>query len=209
LLPLDVHAVDLVIRTVMQEPGEIHLAAIGALTNLALAILKEPRIAEKAAGITIMGGVVGRGEQLDLPWVDYNFACDPEAARGVLASGAHISLIPIDVTMQVEIFAPDVEAIRARGDRFHRALAAQVERYPRYQQFGSTYLHDPLAVATLMRPELVTWMPVHVDVETGGEYSAGKLIARAPSEESPENARIAVAVDVPAAHDFILSRLLA
>ena len=203
------HGSELIIETVMSNPGEIHLVAIGPLTNLALALMKEPCVAENVAGITIMGGVVGGAGRLDLPWVDYNFACDPEAAKIVLASGTALSLVPIDVTMQVDIFSPDVASLRAVGDPFHLALADQVERYPRYQEFGSTYLHDPLAVATLVRPELVTWTPVHLQVETGGDYSAGKLIAQAPTGESPQNARVALAVDVAVAHDFILGRLLA
>ena len=204
-----IHSSELIIESVMSEPGEIHLAAIGPLTNLALALLKEPRVAENVAGITIMGGVVGGAGRLNLPWVDYNFACDPEAAKIVLASGAALSLVPIDVTMEVVVFASDVARLRAAGDPFHLALANQVERYPRYQEFGSTYLHDPLAVSTLVRPELVAWTPVHVQVETGGDYSAGKLIAQAPTPGWPQNAQVALAVDVAAAHDFILSRLLA
>ena len=197
----------LIIETVMSKPGEIYVAAIGPLTNLALALLKEPRVAQNAAGMTIMGGVVGGPGRLDLPWVDYNFACDPEAAKIVLASGAALSLVPIDVTMQVSISAADVALLRAAGDPFHLALADQVERYPRYREHGWTYLHDPLAVATLLRPDLVTWTPVHVKVESGGEHSAGRLIASAPTPEAPENARIALQVDVNAAHGFIMSRL--
>lgn len=203
------HGADLIVEEVMGRPGEVNLAAIGPLTNLALALLREPRVAENVAGITVMGGVVGDPRRPELPWVDYNFACDPEAAKIVLASGAPISLVPLDVTMQVHIHGSDVVRIRGLGDPFHQALAEQVERYPRYHALGSTYLHDPLAVATLIRPDLVTWASVHVEVETGGEYSAGKLIARAPSADSPENARIALAVDVDAAHDFILSRITA
>jgi purine nucleosidase len=204
----DIHGSDVIVETVMADPGEIQLAAIGALTNLALALLKEPRVAENVAGITIMGGVVGGAGQLDLPWVDYNFACDPEAAKIVLASGAPVRLVPLDVTMKVRIFPSDVNAIHSLGDPFHLALADQVERYPHFGLQGWTYLHDPLAVATMIREDLVTWKPVNVRVETGGEYSAGKLIAQAPSAELPENACIALAVDAQAAHDFILSRLL-
>lgn len=207
LRPADAHAAQLIVDMVMGEPGEVHIVAIGPLTNLALALLREPLLAKNAASITVMGGVVGDPERPELPWVDYNFACDPEAARIVLASGAALSLVPLDVTMQVHISAADVAGVRAAGDPFSLALADQVERYPRFQATGATYLHDPLAVATLMRPELVTWLPVHARVETGGDYSAGKLIAQAPSAVSPENARIALQVNVPAAHDFIAGRL--
>ena len=121
-----IHGSELIIETVMRNAGEIHLAAIGPLTNLALALLNEPRVAENVASITVMGGVVGGAGRLELPWVDYNFACDPEAAKIVLASGAPISIVPIDVTMQVHIYASDVAGLRAAGDPYHLALADQV-----------------------------------------------------------------------------------
>jgi purine nucleosidase len=208
LRPAPAHAADLIAEIVMGKPSATHLVAIGALTNLALALLKEPRVAENVAGITIMGGVVGGAEQLALPWVDYNFACDPEAAKIVLASGAPIRLVPLDVTMKVRIFPSDLSAIRSGGDPFHLALADQVERYPRFPRQGWTYLHDPLAVATTIRDDLVTWKSVNARVETGGEYSAGKLIAQAPAAGLPENAQIALDVDAASAHDFIVERLL-
>ena len=86
--PSEEHAVDLIVRTVMAHPGEITLIAIGPLTNVALALLKEPRLATNLAGLTVMGGVVGGAGALHLPWVEHNFRCDPEAAQIVLASGA-------------------------------------------------------------------------------------------------------------------------
>jgi purine nucleosidase len=208
LHPIDAHAAEFIVDAVMRRPGEIHLVSIGPLTNLALAFSKEPRVADNVVGITVMGGAVGGADRLDLPWVDYNFACDPEAASIVLASGAPVSLVPLDVTVEVRIDSEDVAGLRAAGGAHHLALAEQVQRYPRYQQFGSTYLHDPLATATLVRPDLVAWTPVHVQVETGGEYSAGKLIAAAPSLAAPPNARIALRVDAAAAHAEIVGRLL-
>lgn len=208
LQPGGEHAADLIARLVLENPGHIHLAGIGALTNIALALLKAD-VARNVAGITVMGGVVGGHDRLDLPWVDYNFQCDPEAAKVVLSSGAPIRLVPLDVTMQVRIHPADVAALRSRGDPFRLALAEQVERYDRYRELGYTYLHDPLAVATLIRPDLVEWTPIHAQVETGGEHSVGKLIASVPDEKGDANAEIALRVDVSAAHQFIVERLLA
>lgn len=208
LHPIAEPADKLMAEMVMARPGQVHIAAIGPLTNLALALQRERRMAENVAGITVMGGVVGGYDRLDLDWVDYNFQCDPEAARVVLASGAPIRLIPLDVTMQVRIFPSDLTAIRQVGDPYHHTIADEVERYPYFPLQGFTYLHDPLAVATLIRPDLVEWTPIHAQVETGGEYSAGKLIASAPGENKDANAEIALRVDVSAAHQFIIERLL-
>ncbi len=204
----DGHAVDLIIRTVMARPGEITLLAIGPLTNVALALLKEPRLASALAGLTLMGGAVGGAAALHLPWTEHNFRSDPEAAHIVMASGAPLRIVPLDVTTLVRIRSEDTARIWAVGDPFHRAVADQIERYPRYRRQGWTYLHDPLAAATLIEPSLVTWTPVYAVVETGGAHTAGKLLVKHPGEAEPVTAQLALTVDVPRAESLILQRLL-
>ena len=131
--PVAERAADLIVRRVMAHPGEITLVAIGPLTNVALAFLLEPRVPRALAGVTIMGGVVGGPGALDLPWTEHNFRSDPEAAHIVLASGAPIKVVPLDVTTQVRIRAEDAARIRAAGTPFHRAVADQIDRYPGYR----------------------------------------------------------------------------
>lgn len=205
--PSSEHAVDLIIRSVLAQPGEVTLVAIGPLTNVALALLKEPRLAQALAGLTLMGGAVGGVDALHLPWTEHNFRCDPEAAQIVLASGAATRIVPLDVTTQVRIRPQDVARVRAADDPFHRAVANQIDRYPPYQQRGWTYLHDPLAVATTSEPALVTWAPVHAVVETGGIHTAGKLLVKRSTEQEPVTAQIALAVDALRAEALILERL--
>lgn len=209
--PSEEHAVDLIVRMVMAHPREITLIAIGPLTNVALALLKEPRLATNLAGLTVMGGVVGGAGALHLPWVEHNFRCDPEAAQIVLASGAPLRIVPLDVTTQVHIRPADTARIRAAGDPFHQAIADQIDLYPTYQQRGWTHLHDPLAVATVIEPTLVKWEPVHAVVETGGLYTAGKLLVRrpveAPTMAEQVSAQVALSVDACRAEAFILERL--
>ncbi len=209
LQPAPLHAADFLVESVLARPGEISLLAIGPLTNVALALFKEPRLATHVKGITVMGGVVGGRGQLHLPWVEHNFQCDPAAARVVLASGAPVRIVPLDVTTQVVIRPSDVARLAGLNTPFHCAIAEQVARYPRYQQQGWTYLHDPLAAAALLVPELLQWTPVHALLETGGEYSAGRLIVRTPDAGAAPNAEIALEVAAPVAHDFIVDRLLA
>ena len=201
------HAADLIVRMVMAHPGEITVAAIGPLTNLALAFLKEPRLAHALAGLTVMGGVVGGAGALHLPWVEHNIRCDPEAAHIVFSSGAALTIVPLDVTTQVCIRPEDAARIRAAGDPFHTAVADQVTRYPPFAARGWTHLHDPLAVATLLDPTLVEFQPVRMVVETQGEHTAGATLAALPTVEAPANARIALRVDVAAAERFIAERL--
>ncbi len=209
LTPEPDHAVDYIVRTVMNNPHQIHLAAIGPLTNVALALKREPRIAQALAGLTIMGGVCRGYESLNLSYVEHNIRCDPEAAHVVFSSGAPISLVPLDVTLQARIRLADVERIRAAGTPFHAAVADQVALYPPFRSQGFTYLHDPLAVATILAPDLVTWRTLRVDVETGGRLTAGMTLMREPSESTPANARVALSVDAARFEEWLLTRVAA
>ncbi|MDW8231718.1 MAG: nucleoside hydrolase, partial [Roseiflexaceae bacterium] len=197
------------VRTVMSNPGQIHLAAIGPLTNVALALKREPRMAQALAGLTIMGGACRGYESLHITYAEHNIRCDPEAAHIVFTSGAPIALVPLDATLQTHIRPADVERIRAAGTPFHAAVADQVERYPPFRSRGFTYLHDPLAVATILAPDLVVWRTLHVDVETGGRLTAGMTLMREPSESTPANARVALSVDAARFEEWFLTRVAA
>jgi purine nucleosidase len=202
------HAVDYIVRTVMDSPGQIHLLAIGPLTNVALAMLKEPRLATNLAHLTIMGGVLRGPDTLGLPIAEHNIACDPEAAHIVLSSGVPATLVPLDVTTRCSIRRDGVARLRAVGDPFHDAVAEQVERYPRFAANGSTFLHDPLAATVAIEPGLVRTTPLHVAVETQGRLTTGATVMRAPTEGLPATAEVALTVDAPRAEAFILDRLL-
>jgi purine nucleosidase len=207
LAPADEHAVDLIVRTVMAQPGEVILIAIGPLTNVALALLKEPRLADALGGLVIMGGVIGGTSALHLPWTEHNFRSDPEAAQIVLASGAPMAIVPLDVTTQVRIRTVGVARIAGADTPFHAAVADQVRRYPRYKAQGWTYLHDPLAVASVLRPELVKWESLHAVVETGGTHTVGKLLVRPPAEGSSATAEVALGVTAAQAEGYIIGRI--
>jgi len=217
LPPSKQHAVDLIVDTVMAHPREITLVAIGPLTNVALAFQREPHLAANLAELVVMGGVVGRAHALHLPraasperglpWTEHNFRSDPEAAQVALSAGAPVTIVPLDVTTQVCIRAHDLELIRAAGDAYHQALAGQVSLYPPFAQRGWGYLHDPLAVAALIDPSLVTTESLRAVVETRGEHTAGKLLVAPPSSDAPATANVALYVDAPRAERFILDRL--
>lgn len=203
------HAVDAIIRIVMDNPGQIHLACIGPLTNIAQALLREPRLAGAAAGLTVMGGVMRGPQGLALPYAEHNMRCDPEAAHVVFTSGAPIRLVPLDITTRVRIRPEDVAQIRAAGTPFHAIVADQIERYPRYQRQGYTNLHDPLAVASLLLPDLLTWSPVLIDVELNSRFAAGATFMRAPADDESTTIEVAVGVDAPRFEAFAAERLRA
>jgi purine nucleosidase len=202
------HAADFIVRTVMENPGEIHLLAIGPLTNVALAMLKEPRLAKNLAHLTIMGGALRGPESLRLPIGEHNVICDPDAAHLVLSSGAPMTLVPLDVTTICNIRTEHVARLRAVGDPFHNAVAEQVDRYPRFAKQGSTFLHDPLAAAVVIEPGLVEFVPLNVAVETQGRLTTGMTVMRAPADDRPATASVALTVDTARAEEFIVDRLV-
>lgn len=206
LYPVNEHAVDLIVRMVMARPGEITLLPIGPLTNIALAFLREPRLAQNVAGVTLMGGVIGGAGNLHLPWVEHNIRCDPEAAHVVLSSGAPLRIVPLDVTTQVRIRPADVARIRQTGDPYHEAVAHQVDVYPGFAHRGWTFLHDPLAAASLLDPSLVGWEPVRALIETEGRHTAGQMLVAAPTETIAASADVALTVDSERAEAFIVER---
>jgi purine nucleosidase len=205
----DRHAVDFLVDTVMSDPGEVHLLAVGPLTNIAAAMVRQPEVAYNLAGLTIMGGFIA-------PWTggrgpaEHNIACDPEAARVVFASGAPISLVPLDVTLKTVITREGVAEIRSGGTPFREAVADQVACYPPFEERGGqTFLHDPLAAAAVTRPELMEWHELAIDVELAGRLTTGMTVARQPGPEDPATARVAMKVDAVAAELYILDRIRA
>ena len=84
-----------------------------------------------------------------------------------------------------------------------------MERYPAFASNGATYLHDPLAAAVAVRPDLVRLRPLRVDVETEGQHAAGMTLAREPGEGAAANAGVALSVAVAEAEAFVLDRIAA
>ena len=207
LQPASEFAVNFIVRAVMENPGQIHLVCIGPLTNAALAIRQEPRLAENLAQLTIMGGAFQRSADVYADYGEHNIVSDPEAAHIIFTSGAPITLIPLDVTMQVRIRREGSARIRDGGTAFHAAVADQIDVYPFFAKRGWTFMHDPLAMAAVIRPELVSLVPLHVDVETDGRFAAGVTFMRSPDADWSENARVALEVDVKGFEHFLIERL--
>jgi purine nucleosidase len=202
------HAVDLLIETVMAHPGEVTVLAIGPLTNIALAILREPRFAAAARRLVIMGGRFQRGfEELASPYAEHNIRCDPEAAQIVLASGAAITLVPLDVTLQVRIRREDLPRI-ATSDALGAVVADQLARYMTGKGRDWTYMHDPLAAAGLVRPSFLQTHPLQVGVETRGDLTRGQTVGvRAASTSGLSPADVALQVDVAAFQPWLVDLL--
>jgi purine nucleosidase len=196
------YAVDFIIRMAEENPGQIHLVGIAPMTNIALALIREPKLPLKH--ITLMGGVARGLTRLDLPYAEHNIRCDPEAAHVVFSSGIPTTLIPLDLTTQVCLREDGVERLRAGRTPFQEAVARQVELYPFFAANRYTFVHDPLAVAAILDPSLVETQRVRIDVELAGQYAAGMTLMSADASGSIE---VGVAVDVARFEAFLVERL--
>ncbi|SDK53574.1 purine nucleosidase [Cryobacterium psychrotolerans] len=192
------HAVDLIIDTIMaHEPGEITLVPTGALTNIALAVRKEPRIAQRVREVVLMGGGYHVGN-----WsatAEFNIVIDPEAAHIVFNEKWPLTMIGLDLTHQA-LATPAVAArIAAVGTGPARFVGELLEffagTYKEAQGFDHPPVHDPCAVAYVIDPSVMAVRRTPLDVELTGTLTLGMTVAdfRAPA---PADCTTQVAVDL-------------
>lgn len=175
------HGVDFIIDTVMREPeGTVTLCALGPLTNVAMALAKEPRIASRIQEIVLMGGAYFEVGNIT-PTAEFNIYVDPEAAAIVMASGAPITIFPLDVTHQMLTTAERLEAFRALGNKSGDAVAAMLNFSERFDlvKYGwnGAPLHDPCVIAYLLQPEIFSGRLCNVEIETASELTRGMTVA--------------------------------
>jgi inosine-uridine nucleoside N-ribohydrolase len=175
-------AVDFLIDTYLATTDEIVLMPVGPLTNIALAIRREPRIVERIPRMIVMGGAHDAGNTT--PAAEFNIWADPEAAQVVVRAGLRdLTLIPLDATHRALVSAADCDRLRALGTPAATAAAAIIgDRITAYDDLqpmetaGAAPVHDALCVAYLVDPGVVTGRRVHVDVETRGELTVGRTV---------------------------------
>lgn len=198
------HGADFLIEQIMANPGEITVVAIGPLTNLALAIRKEPRIVSAIKELFIMGGAI-RHEGNTTPLAEFNTYVDPHAAHIVYHSGMPITLTPLDVTYQCVLLAADVARIKGTGSNIpafiEDATRFYMEFHDEYQGIQGCVINDPLTLALLFAPELCDYEELFVDVDISGGVSMGKTFADFyKMTGKPANMKVAMGVR---SRDFI------
>lgn len=175
------HGVDFIIETVMtHDSGTVTLATLGPLTNVAMALVKEPRLATRLQEIVLMGGGYFEGGNIT-PAAEFNIFVDPEAADIVLRCGAPITMMPLDLTHRMLATAQRLDALKAIGNRSAAAIHAMLTFSERFdlRKYGwqGAPLHDPTVIAHLIDPTLFQGRLCNVEVEVSSPLTRGMTVA--------------------------------
>ena len=206
------HAVDFIVEILMsREPGNVTLCTLGPLTNVALALEREPRIAPRIAAIVAMGGGFFEGGNTT-PAAEFNIYVDPQAARTVFEAGIPITLIPLDCTHRALTTRKRVERFRAMTNRSGPAVAALLDFFERFdeQKYGTDGgpLHDPCVIAWLLKPELFNGRHVNVAIECDSELTMGMTVVDWWGvTERPVNATVLRDVDADGFFSLLTERI--
>ena len=168
------HGVSWLVETLLAATEPVTLCTLGPLTNLALALVMEPRIADRMAEIVAMGGAFAGGNVM--PGTEFNIYVDPEAAAVVLGCGRPITLIPLDCTWQVRALPDRLAAIRGIGTRAAEVVSQIMSWRADGEGGPGRPLHDACVIARLLRPELFSGPLAAVQVETGSDLTRGMTV---------------------------------
>jgi purine nucleosidase len=194
--PAPGHAIEYIIDTVGAAPGQITLVATGPLTNVALAVKREPRLADWVREFVIMGGSAGRGNVT--PAAEFNIWADPEAAAVVFRAGWSVVQLGLDVTLQTGASPAVLQRMGDLGPLGTELLLPALEQYRSVREPSGPPVHDVCAVAWVAQPSLFGLVPARVQVETAGQLTAGMTVTDfdAPGQAESGNARVAMSIDV-------------
>lgn len=173
----------------------------GPLTNLALALRRDPGLARRSLRVAFMGGALTVPGNTT-PWAEANASNDPEAADEVLRSGLRATMVGLDVTERTLLGPGDVAAWRDRGGARAGLLADMCEFYlessaSEGQGADGCFLHDPLAVGVALDPTLVRTLPASLKVELDGPSRGRTIGDEARLRDAERSCEVAVDVDAP------------
>ena len=188
------HAIDFIIGRAAAAPGEITLVATGPLTNIGLALRREPRLASWVREFVIMGGSASRGNVSHA--AEFNIWADPEAAAIVFGAGWTVRMIGLDVTLLARATVAVQERMRLLGSLGSQLLLPAIAQYrDSHDTTGEPPVHDVCAIVSLADPDVFGYTPAVVQVETHGTLTSGMTVTEF-SEPGRRNAEVATAIDV-------------
>ena len=160
--PQKIHAVEFIIGEAERHKGELILVPVGPLTNIALALKKQPKLVDWIQSINLMGGAVNVPGNVT-EYAEFNIYCDPEAANAVLSSGIDIKMCGLDITRVTSVKKEETDwlAGNSAGEKIIRRLLNTVFETTGRNSFS---LHDPITVLSVLYPELIDWKEYDVSV---------------------------------------------
>src|SRR3989338_6338602 len=198
------HAVDFLIETLMKADKKVTLATTGPLTNIAVAIVREPRILNNIDQIVTMGGSMLLGNIT--PAAEYNFYADPEAAHILLTSGKPLTLVGLDVTHQILTSPEWLSELKALENPVADTLVEMLKVHDYdVKTFGlaGAPLHDPAVIAYLLKPELFKGKFVNVEFDLSFNITRGRTtIDWYNKRHLEQNAHVLNEVDVKGFFDL-------
>jgi inosine-uridine nucleoside N-ribohydrolase len=207
--PVRQHAVEFLAEKLEAAERPITLIPTGPLTNIALLLAQHPGIGPKIERIVLMGGAIAEGNVT--PAAEFNIWVDPEAAARVFASGLDVTMVGLDVTHRALMTAEHADTLRASG-RVGTVVAELWAFYHRHHQrlydMPGTPVHDALAVAHVIRDDLLRTQRCNVEIDCASELCAGRTVVDVWGVTGrAANAHVGVEVDGPAFLDLLVERI--
>lgn len=216
---IDVHAVDFIIEMASQYKHELVLCPIGPMTNVGIALRKEPRLAKWVRGISMLGGTTQIGNTT--PVAEFNIWSDPEAADIIFRSGAPLWMTGLNVTRQAGISDADIARLAGTGpvgDAFSGLFSFFLGRLQEVHGLSTASLHDPCALVPFICPELITYRNIPVEIALAQGPTRGMTVCdlRNLTTASLENIKgmgvrncqVAVAIEGAAVVERIVSAII-
>ena len=201
-------AVDALIRLLGgAAPDSITMVLIGPQTNFALALQREPRIAQAIREIAVMGGSLDPEGGNATRFAEFNIHVDPVAADIVLKAGRPMIWAPLEVARQASVDPLWIDVLRAIGKPCATAAADMMDFYLRSFAKPAAALYDPLAILSLLAPELFDLRPAALEIDAGEGETAGQTRFRLGNGKS--QIRVAVSCDDDRVRTTLLERLAA
>ena len=195
--PVEIDACTMMAQVLEESSEPVVLIPTGPLTNVATLILLYPQLKPKIRHIYLMGGGIDFGNWT--PAAEFNILVDPEAAEVVFTSGIPITMAGLDVTEKALVFPEDFERVRAVGNPVAKVVAEWLDFFYGFHRsigYPGAPVHDAVAVAALIRPEIMTMVDMYVQIETTGDYCRGATVGdKLGVLGKPANARVIMGID--------------
>ena len=195
--PVEIDACTMMAQVLEESSEPVVLIPTGPLTNVATLILLYPQLKPKIRHIYLMGGGIDFGNWT--PAAEFNILVDPEAADVVFRSGIPITMAGLDVTEKALVFPEDFERVRAVGNPVAKVVAEWLDFFYGFHRsigYPGAPVHDAVAVAALIKPEIMTMVDMYVQIETTGDYCRGATVGdKLGVLGKPANVRVIMGID--------------